>query len=164
MLVVLLVFLVLITPVQLTLLRDGQSRITLRLWGLGGSFVPTLPAGSARQSRQFLRLMGTVLRTEKARRLFRRHVHVTAFQVLFRLHMEDAAATCLLTGLLQQLAPLLPEGADVRIQPEFIFPTRLQLRCILFFRLGTILIIAAMVLLAYLREGREHPLPHPKEA
>lgn len=164
MLFLLLVSLIFVTPVRLTLLYDGKLTIDLRLWGLGGSFAPALTTDNPAKTRPLLRILGTWLRTDKARRGFHRHVHIISLHVLLRLHLEDAGQTCLLTGLLRQLCPLLPPKACVRIQPEFLSPTRLQFRCILFFHLGTILITAVMLFLAYHLEGREHPKPRPKEA
>jgi len=164
MLFLLLVSLIFVTPVRLTLLYDGKLTIDLRLWGLGGSFAPALATDNPARTQPLLRILGTWLRTDKARRGFHRHVRIISLHVLLRLHLEDAAQTCLLTGLLRQLCPLLPPKAHVRIQPEFLSPTRLQARCILFFHLGTIIITAARMLIAYTLEGHEHSKPRPKEA
>lgn len=160
---ILLIYLILISPVRLTVLLDGPLTLDIRIWGLGGSWRPTFPSATTTEAHQpFIRILGTVLRTDKARRIFRQHVQLQALQAMIHLGFADAARTALVTGLLRQLCIILPPIADIRIQPDFLHTTRVQLRCILFFRLGTILIIAVMVLLAWLGERREHPAP--KEA
>lgn len=162
----LLLFLLLITPVELCALWDHGLTLTLRFWGIGRSFPVDLSpsAGQSPSRQQLMRLIGTALRTDKARLFLLRHVTLVCIQALLRLGLRDAARTAVCAGLLQQLAQLLPERADIRIQPDFLSPTRLQLRCILFFHLGTLIITAGMALVAYLLEAREHPKPHPKEA
>ena len=164
MLLALLLLLIFIAPVRLTLLYDRQLTIHLRLWGVPFTLSPDFAHTAPGRPQQLLRALGTALRTEKTRCFLRRHVQFIRLQALLRLHLPDAAHVCLLTGALRQLCILLPQSADIRIQPEFLSPTRLQARCILFFRLGTLIITAAMVLLAWQREGREHPPTTPKEA
>lgn len=162
---VLLLFVLFITPVELTLLWQQGLSIRLRIWGI--SLHRPVPPPKQEQGiphQQFMRLLGTVLRTDKARRFLFRHVQFRRLQALISLGMQDAAKTALSTGLLRQLAAFLPPSADVRVQPNFIGSTRVQARCILFFHLGTIIITAGMGLWAYLLESREHPTPHPKEA
>lgn len=162
---ILLPVLLLISPVNLILTWDQGLTVGLRIWGIGRSFpVNVSPSGQSMPHQQFMRLTGTLLRTDKARRFLLGHIHLVRLQALLRIGLSDAARTALLSGLLQQLTHLLPAYADIRIQPDFLAPTRLQVRCILFFHLGTILIIAAMVLMAYLLESREHPAPQTKEA
>lgn len=162
---ILLLTLLLITPVNLTLTWDQRLTINLRIWGIGRSFpVDTSPSGQSMPHQQVMRLIGTFLRTNKARRFLLHHIHLVRLQALLRIGLNDAARTALLSGFLQQIARMLPARADIRIQPDFLTPTRLQVRCILFFHLGTILIAAAMVLMAYLLERREHPVPQTKEA
>lgn len=162
---ILLPILLLISPVNLFLTWDHGLTIGLRLWGIGRSFtVDVTPSGHSMPHQQFMRILGTLLRTDKARRFLFRHTHLLCLQALLRIGLHDAARTALLSGLLQQFTRILPAHADVRIQPDFLTPTRLQARCILFFHLGTILIIAAMVLTAYLLESREHPASQTKGA
>lgn len=161
----LLLFVLCITPVQLTLHWQQGLEVRLRVWGISHNRkVPPPATGQGTPHQQFMRLLGTVLRTDKARCFLLRHTHLIRLQALVCLGLRDAAATAVLTGFLRQLAPLLPRKADIRVQPNFIGPTRIQARCILFFHLGTILITAVMGLTAYLLEWREHPSPHPKEA
>lgn len=162
---ILLLLVLFITPVQLTLHWQQGLELRLSLWGIRLTRrVPPPSRGQGVPHQQFMRLLGAVLRTDRARRFLLRHTQFIRLQALISLGLQDAAATALVTGLLRQLAPLLPRKADVRVQPNFIGPTHVQARCILFFHLGTILITAGMGLAAYLLESREHPAPHPKEA
>lgn len=162
---ILLLLLLLTAPVQLTLQWDRGFSIAFSLWGIR---TVQHPQGASESSRlphqQRMRLLGTLLRTNHARRFLLRHTQLISFQALLRPGLQDAASTALLTGFLRQLSSLLPSKADVRIQPNFTGTTQLQARCILFFHLGTILVTAVMVLCAYVAESREHPLPHSKEA
>ncbi|MBQ8312639.1 MAG: DUF2953 domain-containing protein [Clostridia bacterium] len=160
---VLLLLLLFTAPVKFTLLYDQALTLDVRIWGLGRSWQPHFTAGMPAQPKSLLRSLGTLLRSNHARRLFRMDSQLR-LQALLRLGLDDAARTALLTGLLQQAARFLPHQADIRIQPDFLGRTRLQARCILFTHLGTLLITAAMLLTAYLLEGREHPQPQPKEA
>ena len=164
MLLALILFLLLITPVRLTILHQGQTTLRLQLWGIGGSFQPDLTPDTPAQSWRVLRMIGTFLRAGRARRFLLQHVRLICLRAMVRIRLNDASRTCLLAGFLRQLLPLLPAGSDVRIYPEFLLPSRVHVRCIVFFHLGTIIITAAMVLLAYYRESREHPKPQPKEA
>lgn len=160
----LLLLLTFIAPVRLTLLWDGGLTVIPSIWGI--TFRPriTPAAEAAHPPAQVLRIIGTALRTDRARRLLRKHVRLVTLQAMVHLSLTDAARTAVLTGLARQLAGLLPPQADVRILPDFTGGTRVQARCIVFFHLGTILIIGVMVLWAYLLEAREHPQPQPKEA
>lgn len=161
---VLLLFIVFITPVRLTLLWQQGLDVRLRMWGI--SILHQAPKGTSGHTShpQCMQLLGTVLRADKARRFLLRHAQLIRLQALISLGLQDAAGTALITGLLRYAAALLPKRADVRVQPNFIGPTRVQARCILFFHLGTIIIAAGMGLAAYLLESRQHPAPHPKEA
>lgn len=162
---VLFLFLLFVTPVKLTLLWQHGLEAHLQVWGV--KVFRRAQKAAPRQGKARLRgmrLLGTVLRTDKARRFLFRHVQFRHLQALISPGLQDAAGTALVTGLLRMLAQLLPGRADVRVQPNFIGPTRVQARCILFFHLGTIIITAGMVLAAYLLECREHPAPKPKEA
>lgn len=162
---VLLLFLVFITPVQVTLRWQEGLHIGLRVWGVG------IPRPAAKKAKpqgahpgQAMCLVKTALRADRARRFLWRHTRLVRLQALVTIGLQDAAGTALVTGLLRQLAALLPSNTDVRVEPCFVGPSRVQARCILFFHLGTILITAGMGLAAYLLEVRHHPLSRPKEA
>ena len=154
----LILFLLLISPIRLTLTLDNGFTVDLRLWGFGRGWQPVLSSGQGNTSRQqLLRMVGTVLRTNHARRFLCKHITLVKLQAMLHLSLADAANTALATGMLRQIASLLPANADVRIHPDFLHASsRLQARCILFFHLGTIVIAAGMVLLAWLLERREH--------
>lgn len=160
---VLLLLLLFTAPVKFTILYDHVLTLDLRIWGLGRRWQPRIAPGMPAQPKPLLRSLGSLWRSDRARRLLRLDGQFR-LQAMLHLGLDDAAYTALLTGLLQQLARFLPQQADIRIQPEFIGRTRLQVRCIVFLHLGTLLITAAMLLTAYVLEGREHPQPQPKEA
>lgn len=163
---VLIVVLLLVLPITLTAELAGSTlRLRLSVCGLGLSFTPTLrrPTGE-KQSFAPERLLLRLLRTARTRRLLRRYIHLRRLDVLIRLGLHDAAKTALLTGLVSQLAPLLPAPADVRITPDFSLRTRLGARCILSFRLGTIAIAAAPAFFSWIREKTERLYSGPREA
>ena len=159
----LLLLLLFTAPVKFTILYDQILTLDLRIWGLGRRWQPRIAPGMPAQPKPLLRSLGSLWRSDRARRLLRLDGQFR-LQAMLHLSLDDAAYTALLTGLLQQAARFLPQQADIRIQPEFIGRTRLQARCIVFLHLGTLLITAAMLLTAYVLEGREHPQPQPKEA
>ncbi len=162
---VLFLFLLFAAPVKLTLLWQHGLEVRLQVWGVKVFRRAQKAAPGQGEARlRGMRLPGTVLRADKARRFLFRHVRFLRLQALISPGLQDAAKTALVTGFLRQLAACLPPSADVRVQPNFIGPTRVQARCILFFHLGTIIIAAGMVLAAYLLECREHPAHKPKEA
>lgn len=161
---VLLLLLLFVTPVRLAVTWDHGLAISLRIWGIGRTWPVSSPAAGSPSSTRLLRLAGTVLRTDKARRFLVQHVELIVFQAMLHLGLASAASTAVYTGLLQLVTQLLPPKTDIRIQPDFRRPTRVQFRCIVFFHLGTLLITAGMLLWAYLLEAREHPIPRSKEA
>lgn len=119
------------------------------------------PAPSVRKG---LALLGAFLRGDHARRFLRRHVHLRSLDALAILSLEDAAATAILSGLVQGLLSLMPcawqRKAHIRVRPGF--PARqslLQARCIVSFRLGSLLFAALLAFIAYAAEAREHRVP-----
>ena len=187
----LLLYLVLITPLRLTvcLSHAGETRLLVRLqaWGipltwrirsqrLRSGRVTTLfrknhppkeaPPDTGRRVRV---VAGAYLRSNRARAYFRGHVRLLSLEALVHIVLSDAAQTALAAGLLGALGRLISlrmQGrARVQVIPAFFHQqTTAQARCILFFRLGTILITAALAGAAYLLEKREHPSPRAKEA
>ena len=187
----LLLYLVLITPLRLTvcLSHAGETRLLVRLqaWGipltwrirsqrLRSGRVTTLfrknhppmeaPPDTGRRVRV---VAGAYLRSNRARAYFRGHVRLLSLEALVHIALSDAAQTALTAGLLGALGSLISlrtQGrARVKVLPAFFHQqTTVQARCILFFRLGTILITAALAGAAYLLEKREHPSPRAKEA
>lgn len=121
-------------------------------------------ATPAPRLRRGLAVLGAFLRGDHARRFLLRHVRLDGLDALAILSLEDAAATALLSGLAQGLASLMPRAwrrrARIRVQPGF--PARqslLQARCIVSFRLGSLLFAALLALVAYAAEAREHRVP-----
>ena len=187
----LVMYLVLITPLRLTLCLShaGETRLLVRVqvWGipltwrirskrLRSGRVTTLfrknhppmeaPPDTGRRVRV---VAGAYLRSNRARAYFRGHVRLLSLEALVCIALSDAAKTALTSGLLGALSRLLSLGMQgrVRVQviPAFFHQqTTVQARCILFLRLGTILFTAALAGAAYLLEKREHPSPRAKEA
>lgn len=98
-------------------------------------------------------MLSALRRADKARHFLIRHIHPERLDASLLLHTENAAATALLTGAMRTLTGCLPlhwrEKMHVRIQPDFFREhTTIQARCILRFRLGTIIITACMLLAA----------------
>ncbi|MBQ8556329.1 MAG: DUF2953 domain-containing protein [Clostridia bacterium] len=181
--------LLMITPITLqadVYAHEGvQARILLRFWGLSrtwrlrlvrtaqghrlilaGQEGPPKPmhAGDIHGSRAE-RILGALRRADKARSFLLRHIQLRSLDALVQLRTGDAARTAILTGALRSACCLLPSPwqrrMHLRIVPEFFREhSTLQTRCILFFRLGTIIITTAMVLAAYLTQ----PAPTVKEA
>lgn len=99
------------------------------------------------------RLGQLLLRSAGIRRFLLRHVHLDNLLLSLRMHADNAAHTALLTSLGQTAAALLPprwhDRITVRVSPQFAgVRSRLQGRCILHLRLGTILMTSAMLLAA----------------
>ena len=187
----LVMYLVLITPLRLTLCLShaGETRLLVRVqvWGipltwrirskrLRSGRVTTLlrknrPPREAPPDtgRRIQVVAGAYLRSNRARAFLREHVRLLSLEALVCIALSDAAKTALTSGLLGALSRLLSLGMQgrVRVQviPAFFHQqTTVQARCILFLRLGTILFTAALAGAAYLLEKREHPSPRAKEA
>lgn len=187
----LVMYLVLITPLRLTLCLShaGETRLLVRVqvWGipltwrirskrLRSGRVTTLlrknrPPREAPPDtgRRIQVVAGAFLRSNRARAFLREHVRLLSLEALVCIALSDAAKTALTSGLLGALSRLLSLGMQgrVRVQviPAFFHQqTTVQARCILFLRLGTILFTAALAGAAYLLEKREHPSPRAKEA
>ena len=187
----LLLYLVLIAPLRLTvcLSHAGETRLLVRVqvWGipltwrirskrLRSGRVTTLlrknrPPMEAPPDtgRRIQVVAGAYLRSNRARAYFRGHVRLLSLETLVCIVLSDAAQTALTAGLLGALGRLISlrmQGrARVQVVPAFFHQqTTVQARCILFLRLGTILLTAALAGAAYLLEKREHPSPRAKEA
>lgn len=183
--------LLLATPVRLTAelrwLDAADLALCWRIWGVplrqrmhlypaGGRQRLTMQTGDLpprepppEKLRRALAALGTLLRTDKARRWFLRIIRLERLDALFSPSLQDASATALVGGLAAGLAALVPrrhrKRIRLRVQPDFFTGrTSLQARCIIFFHLGSLLPAAAMVLAAALLEAREHRIPPlPKE-
>jgi len=116
---------------------------------------------AADKLRRGMAALGTLLRTDRARRSLLRAIRLDRLDAQITVGLSDAAATALLTGLAAGLVRLLPPGmrkkTRIRLQPDFLQgKTSVLARCIIFFHLGSLLPAAAMALAAALSEAREH--------
>ena len=185
-----LVLLLLITPLQarLTLRHAARTEgvLTLRAWGfsrdlrfrvaptaqgrqliLEGKRVHPVQAQPA-QLRSALVSVGTFLRSDRARKFFLRHVELQELSISTQLCLDNAARTAMITGVFRTLYSLLPPAWRRRVRlyaaPDFLHTSSsAYLRCILFTHLGTLVITAAMLLIAWMLERREHRSDRPKE-
>lgn len=103
------------------------------------------------------RIVTALRASEGARGYLLRHVRLAQLDASLRLHTEDATRTALCTGFLRAMTVLLPPAwrsrARIRITPDFTHArTILQARCILRFRLGTIIITSALLLASAARQ------------
>lgn len=185
-----LVLFLLITPLQaclaLTHAPDTQGGVCLRIWGIpirlrfrmihsargrqlvleGRRVHPIEPPPD--QFRSVMVSLGTFLRSDRARNFFFHHVTLQELSVALRLSLNNAARTAMLTGILRTLYTLVPASWRQRIRlraaPDFLHTSSSwQIRCILFTHLGTLVITAAMLLIAWILERREHRSDRPKE-
>ena len=96
-------------------------------------------------------------RADKVRRFLLRRVHLDRLDALVLLRTEDAAHTAFLSGTFQGFLACIPaahrNGVRVRVLPEFFRAhSTVNARCIIHLRLGTIILTATMLLMAYFRE------------
>ncbi len=91
-----------------------------------------------------------------ARRYLRRHSEFVRLDALLLLHTGDAARTALYTGILRSAAALFPHPKRrICIQPDFFRPhSSLQARCIIRWKLGTLLLTAWLLLMETLLRQR----------
>lgn len=98
-------------------------------------------------------------RADRARHFLLHHVHLEQLHVLALFRTEDAAGSALLSGTLQSIAACIPalrrRNVCIRVLPEFFRAhSTVKARCIIRLRLGTIILTAMMLLIAYLRQQR----------
>ena len=100
------------------------------------------------------RMMFTIFRSaDKVRHFLRTHTHLQKLDVLLLLHTNDAAHTALLTGIIRPLVQLPRRNTRICIQPDFFRPySTVQIRCIIRWKLGTLLLTSMMLLAAYIRQ------------
>ena len=187
------VYLIIITPVRIAadirFDRQTDADVTLRVWGVGHTFrirtvrdrtgrhiilLPQKPLSPPRkapdqQVQRGMILLGAFLRSNHARRYLARHIHVEKLHASVHLALSDAAKTASITGLLNGLVSLIPcryrDRVRIRVMPDFFHDhITAGSRCILFSHLGTLLITAAMMLIALTLEAREHRHPQTEEA
>jgi len=181
---------ILITPLEahLTLTHELHTagRLMLRIWGiplqrrfhvqrtssghqliLDGRHPQSFePRGD--QLRSAVTLLGAFLRSDHARRFFFRQVQLRRLRLSLHLCLDNAARTAMLTGFVRTVYAVLPpiwrEKIRIQAAPDFLRAhSALRGQCILFTRLGTLVITAAMLLIAWMLERREHRSHRPKE-
>jgi len=181
-------FLLLITPITLRtdlhIDHHTDCAVHLRIWGIpfmlrfranmAGAVFRMLRLQADGQPRfagqatpgQALLWLRAFLRADRARRFLYRHLHWRGGWVWLSPSFADAAHTALLSGLLQGVLQAFAGRKLVcRLQPDFLAGhTRAHVRCIVFFRLGTIIITAGMALYALARERISQPHSRAKEA
>ena len=121
-----------------------------------------------RKMKSALVILGTLLRTDRARKLLLGGTQLIQFTLQLRLSLSDAAHTAMAVGAIQQLLRLLPRRfrrrACLSVQPDFLMRRSCwQGQCIVVIPLGILIITGGMLLTAYLMERREHR-PVSKEA
>ncbi len=148
--------------VQADVHRYGVTHLHIRveITGMHKSWTRTgLPEpGTLRESRGS-RVISLLRRSVIARRFLLRHIRLERLDTLILLRTEDAARSALLCGTLQGVLGCIPairrRNARIRVLPEFFrSKSTIDVRCIIRLRLGTIILTAGLLLLAYLREQR----------
>jgi len=191
--VFLIVLLIMIAPVRIAadihFDRQTDADVILRVWGVGHTFrlrtvrdrtgrhiilLPHKPLSPPRkapdqQVQRGMILLGAFLRSNHARRFVVHHIYLEKLHASVQLALSDAAKTATLTGLISGLASMIPcqyrDRVRIRVIPDFFHDhITASSRCILFFHLGTLLITAAMMLIAWVLETREHRQLQTEEA
>ena len=140
---------------RVRLVKTAQGR---RLFLSDKQGTRPLQTGALRQSRGGM-LLDAFLRADKARAFLLRFTHLERLDGQVLLRTEDAARCAMLTGGVQAVLnciPALRRGpVRIRILPDFFRAhTTVDARCIIRLRVGTIILTAGMLLLAWLRERR----------
>lgn len=188
------IFLLLITPVTLRVdLRHEEATnalLAVRFWGLGpdlryrlkmtdeghrvfrvdrkGAERP-LRATNTSSATPTLTILRAVMRGAHARQRFLRGVTLLRLDVALNVSLGDAARTALTAGAIQSLWRALPchwrRRARLQVRPDFLNGRgSVQARCMVFFRLGTMIFAAALLLLSVLAQHAAHPVQPAKEA
>ena len=138
--------------------RTTHSRLTLRLAFLRKSWKITgFPAAkSALGDRRSQRFLSALRRSVMARRFLRNHTQLVRLDALLILSTCDAARTAVLTGFLRSAAGLLPlRQARICVQPDFFRAhSTVDFRCIIRWKLGTLLLTAWLLLAETLHQQR----------
>lgn len=146
---------------RLMLLRTEQGH---RLVLADKDSARPLDAGQLRKSRGSM-LLGALRRADKARKFLLRHTHLDRLDALLLLRTEDASRSALLAGTIRSTLACIPavrrKGVHIRVLPEFFRAhSTVNARCIIRLRLGTIILTAMMLLIAYIREQRQQKARH----
>ena len=132
-----------------------QAHIQLRLAWLHKTWrITGLPGAAAQlQTNRSRRMLALFRRADKARRFLLAHTALERLDALILLRTADAARTALLTGIIRPFVQLSGKRRRICVQPDFFRPhSTLQLRCIIRWKLGTLLLTSMMLLAAYIRQ------------
>ena len=110
-----------------------------------------------------------IRRSDHGRRYLLRGVSLLQLDIAMNISLGDAARTALTSGTLQSLWRALPGSwrrrARLQVRPDFLSGQGgMQVRCMVFFHLGTLLITAVMLLMSYARMRAAHSVHPAKEA
>lgn len=117
-----------------------------------------LDANQLRQSRSS-KLLDALRRADKARGFLLHHIRLDRLNTLVLLRTEDAARSAVLSGTVQGALACIPalhrKAIRIQVLPEFFRAhSTVNARCIIRIRLGTIILTAMMLLMAWIREQR----------
>lgn len=131
-----------------------QTRIHLSMAGIHKTWTFTgFPTPASPLRSQYLRVLLHAIRSASGiRRYFVQHTHLKQFQATIFLHTSDAARTAIFTGLIRNLLTAFPAAqTKICLLPDFFHPrTSIQCRCIIQWKLGTLLFTTMMLLAATL--------------
>ena len=135
--------------------QHTRTRHRLSISGLHKTWTTDGLSGTAAQIKSpRSQMMLTIFRNaDNMRHFLRAHTHLQKLDVLLLLHTNDAAHTALLTGIIRPLIQLPQQNVRICVQPDFFRPhSTLQIRCIIRWKLGTLLLTSMMLLGAYIRQ------------
>ena len=138
---------------RLMIIRTSSGHRLLLSDGQGAHPLDTV---RIQQSRSGL-LLGTLRRSDKARRFLLSRTCMDKLDALVLLHTSDAARSAVLSGLIGGMLGCIPavrrRHVRIRVLPEF-FKARstVDVCCIIRLRMGTIIVTAIMLLAAYIRQ------------
>lgn len=140
---------------RLILLRTPQGH---RLLLADSNGVQPLNPDRLAQGRSRL-MLALFRRADRARKFLLRRIQLDRLDALVLLRTADAARSAVLSGTLQGILACIPathrKGLRIRMLPEFFRAhSTVNARCIIRIRLGTIILTAMMLLMAYFREQR----------
>ena len=155
----LLVGYMLLLPVDFTLQlhHHGKThtRLTLRLAGIHKTWrYEGFPgAHQAPRESRGQRILSVLRQSGRAGRFLRRHTKLIRLNALLILSTCDAARTAILTGLLRSVCMTIqPKHCRICIQPDFFHAhSTLQAKCIIRWKLGTLILTAGLLLAEALR-------------
>lgn len=138
---------------RLRLVRTASGHVLQRIGKSGKAEGPGMELHSSPADAALKRL----LHDQPAKRFLQKHVCLERIDAIIRIHFENAARTALVTGAVRSLIPLIPPAlravTHLQLLPAFTpAQARLQGRCIVQFRLGTIIITALMLLYSSFRQ------------